>query len=107
MRLLFLTPGTGTFHCGSCLRDNALVKALRARGHDAMMSPLYLPLVTDFEEVSPEQPIRVGGITLYLQQKLPWFRFAPRWLRNLLDGEAGLRLASRFMGMTSARDLGE
>jgi two-component system chemotaxis response regulator CheY len=30
MRILHLTPGTGNFHCGSCLRDHALIKALRA-----------------------------------------------------------------------------
>ena len=60
MRILHLTPGTGSFHCGSCLRDNALVKALRARGHDAMMVPLYLPLVTDADDANPEQAVRVG-----------------------------------------------
>lgn len=107
MRLLHLTPGTGSFHCGSCLRDNALVRALRARGHDALMVPLYLPLVTDAEEASPEQPVRVGGVGLFLQQKLPWFRFLPGFVHRLLDRPALLRWASRRMGMTGARDLGE
>ncbi len=82
MRILHLTPGTGSFHCGSCLRDNALVKALRARGHDAMMVPLYLPLVTDADEANPEQAVRVGGVGLFLQQKFPWFRFMPRSLAS-------------------------
>ncbi len=107
MRILHLTPGTGSFHCGSCLRDNALVKALRARGHDAMMVPLYLPLVTDADEANPEQAVRVGGVGLYLQQKFPWFRFLPRPLHRLLDHPALLRWASRRMGLTGARDLGE
>lgn len=107
MKILHLTPGTGSFHCGSCLRDNALVKALRARGHDAMMVPLYLPLVTDAEEANPEQPVRVGGVGLYLQQKFPWFKFMPRFLHRLLDNPALLRWASRRMGLTGARDLGE
>ena len=43
VRIVQLTPGTGNFHCGSCLRDNALVRALRAKGHDVLMVPLYLP----------------------------------------------------------------
>ena len=107
MRILHLTPGTGSFHCGSCLRDNALVIALRARGHDAMIVPLYLPLVTDADEANPEQPVRVGGVGLYLQQKFPWFRFMPRFLHRLLDNPALLRWASRRMGLTGARDLGE
>ena len=107
MRILHLTPGTGTFHCGSCLRDNALIKSLRARGHDAVMAPLYLPLVTDAEEASPEQPVRVGGVGLYLQHKFPWFRCAPHFLHRILDNPKVLRWAAGKMGMTSARDLGE
>ena len=107
MRILHLTPGTGNFHCGSCLRDHALIKALRSRGHDAIMAPLYLPLVTDREAPNPEIGIRVGGISLYLQQKLPWFRFVPRFIHRWLDKPERLRFASKFMGMTSPRDLGE
>ncbi len=107
MRLLHLTPGTGNFHCGSCLRDNALIKALRARGHDAIMSPLYLPLVTDREAASPDQPVRAGGISLYLQQKIPWFYKMPGFVHNWLSRPGLLRFASKGMGMTSARTLGE
>lgn len=107
MRLLHLTPGTGNFHCGSCLRDNALIKALRVRGHDAIMSPLYLPLVTDREEASPDQPIRVGGISLYLQQKMPWFHRLPRVVHRWLNRPGLLKFAAKGMGMTSARMLGE
>jgi glycosyltransferase involved in cell wall biosynthesis len=107
MRLLHLTPGTGNFHCGSCLRDNALIKALRVRGHDALMSPLYLPLVTDREEASPGEPIRVGGISLYLQQKMPWFHRMPRFVHGWLNRPRLLRFAAKGMGMTSARMLGE
>lgn len=107
MRLVHLTPGTGSFHCGSCLRDNALIKALRSRGHDAIMVPLYLPLVTDRDVASPEQTVQVGGIGLYLQQKLPWFHRLPPFVHRWLNQPARLRWAAKFMGMTSARDLGE
>ena len=34
MRFALLMPGTGHFYCGSCLRDDWLGKALRARGHE-------------------------------------------------------------------------
>lgn len=107
LRLIHFTPGTGTFHCGSCLRDNALIKALRVRGYDAVMVPLYLPLVTDREPASPEQAVLVGGISLYLQQKMPWFHHLPRWFHRWLNKPDRLRWASRLMGMTSAKDLGE
>ena len=107
MRILHLTPGTGSFHCGSCLRDHALIRALRARGHDAMMAPLYLPLVTDREVTNPEIEVQAGGISLYLQQKLPLLRFMPRFVHGWLGHPALLRFAAKFMSMTSARDLGQ
>ena len=40
MKLVQLTPGAGAMYCGNCLRDNALVGALRRLGHDALMVPL-------------------------------------------------------------------
>ena len=107
MRVLHLTPGTGSFHCGSCLRDNALIKSLRAHGHDAIMSPLYLPMVTDMDDAGEGTPVRVGGLSLYFQQKVPVFHWFPPFVRRWLDDEKRLRWAARFMGMTSARDLGE
>jgi glycosyltransferase involved in cell wall biosynthesis len=107
MRILHLTPGTGSFHCGSCLRDNALIKALRVRGHDAVMAPLYMPLVTDRESASPEQPIRVGGISLFLQQKFPWFYRMPAFVHGWVNNPALLKWASKRLGMTAAKDLGE
>lgn len=107
MRILHLTPGTGSFHCGSCLRDNALIKALRSHGHDAVIVPLYLPMVTDADEANPDAAVRVGGITLYLQQKIPFFRFVPRFVKRWLDDPKRLNVAAKRIGMTSAKDLGQ
>jgi hypothetical protein len=47
VNILQLTPGAGAMYCGGCLRDNALVAALRQLGHEALMVPLYLPLTLD------------------------------------------------------------
>ncbi|MDD5350889.1 MAG: glycosyltransferase family 4 protein [Chthoniobacteraceae bacterium] len=108
MKIVQLTPGTGNFYCGTCLRDNALVTALRAQGHDAVLLPMYLPHFVDEESsVAQDAPIFFGGINVYLQQKSALFRAAPRWLGRLLDSPALLRLAARRAGMTSASDLGE
>ncbi len=107
MRIIHLTPGTGNFHCGSCHRDNHLMKALRAQGHDVTMVPLYLPLVTDGEPANPELPVFAGGINLFLKQKLPFFRHAPRWMHRWLDSPGMLLRAAKRAGMTSARQLGE
>ena len=107
MRLVHLTAGTGSFFCGTCLRDHALVKALRRLGHDALMVPLYLPLVLDDSGSREESPLFFGGINVYLQQKSAFFRHTPQWLDKLLDSPALLRQAGRKAGMTNPRELGE
>ena len=107
MRLVHLTAGTGSFFCGTCLRDHALVKALRRLGHDALMVPLYLPLVLDDSGSREESPLFFGGINVYLQQKSAFFRHTPQWFDKLLDSPALLRQAGRKAGMTNPRELGE
>jgi len=107
MRIIQLTPGTGNFYCGTCLHDNAAVKALRARGHDALMVPLYLPHVIDEPPASEGVPIFLSGIKVFLEERFPSFRHAPRWLDRALSSPGLLRFASRFTGMTSAKNLGE
>jgi len=107
MRILQLTPGTGNYYCGSCLRDNALVRGLRARGHDVLMVPLYLPHVTDEPSETAGTPIFLSGISVFLEQKFPAFRHMPDWFNRLLSSPALLRLVASLAGMTSAKDLGE
>ena len=108
MRIVQLTPGTGNFYCGTCLRDNTLVAALRREGHDAVLLPMYLPHFVDEESVAEENaPLFFGGINVYLQQKSAFFRNSPAWLDRWLDSPALLRRAAARSGMTSARDLGE
>jgi glycosyltransferase involved in cell wall biosynthesis len=107
MRLVHLTAGTGSFFCGTCLRDHALVKALRRLGHDALMVPMYLPLVLDDFGSSEGTPLFFGGINVYLQQKFALFRHTPQWLDKLFDSAALLRQAGKRAGMTDPRELGE
>ncbi len=105
MKIVSLTPGTGSFHCGSCLRDEALVRALRAMGHDATMVPMYLPLVLDDPAGGPTEPVRFGGINVYLQQKSAFFRYMPRWIDRIFDSNWMLRLAAKRAGMTRPAEL--
>lgn len=102
MRLLQLTAGTGSFFCGTCLRDSALVEALRRRGHDAMLAPLYLPLV--LEDGIDAREVHMGGINAYVAQamRLP----LPRFLQDWLDAPRLLRWAARRGEMTQAHTLG-
>ncbi len=108
MKIVHISPGSGdTFYCENCLRDAALVKALRRLGHDVILVPLYLPLQADKTEPVSNAPLFFGGINVYLQQKLALFRRTPRWLDRLFDSRRLLEWAGRKAGMTSARDLGE
>lgn len=106
MRLLHLTAGTGRWHCGTCIRDDALVKALRALGHEADLVPMYLPIVADGVSCSADEPVLVSGVAAYLQQEVPWFRRAPRWVDGLLGSRFLLDLAGRFAGSTRPESLG-
>lgn len=108
MTFAFLTPGTGSYYCGACMRDNALAKSLHAAGHQVSLLPMYLPLQLDEEQLDqPSDPIFFGGINVFLQHKLPSFRHAPRWLHRLLNHSGLLRYAAKHSHMTSAREHGE
>jgi glycosyltransferase involved in cell wall biosynthesis len=104
MKLLFLTPGTGSYYCGVCMRDNALAKQLCQKGHDAVLLPLYLPLTLEESAASPQAPVLFGGLNVYLQQRFAWFRKAPLWLDRWLDHPALLKWLGRFSGMTQGAD---
>jgi len=107
MRIAHLTPGTGHFYCGSCLRDNALSKALRQLGQDVENVPLYLPLVLEEHGQDERLPVHLGGINLVLQHRLPLLARAPAWMRGLLDAPRLLRWSASLGAMTDARQLGD
>lgn len=107
MKIILLTPGTGGFYCGTCMRDNALAVALRHLGHDALMVPMYLPPTLDEASAAEGAPLFYGGINVYLQQVSPIFRKTPRWVDKLFDSAAALASAAKRAGMTQAHELGD
>ncbi|MFT7485208.1 MAG: glycosyltransferase involved in cell wall biosynthesis [Candidatus Paceibacteria bacterium] len=116
MRILLLTPGTGSFLCGSCSRDNTLSSALGELGHEAMIVPLYLPfkLEGSFGMDSPvpglaaeRARVHMGGINVFLQQRFPLLAHLPQALRNWLDEEGLLRWVSTLGDMTNPAGLGK
>ena len=108
MKLLIISPGTGSYHCGVCMKDNALVHQLRDMGHEAVMLPMYLPHVLDEEPADEEQPIFFGGINAYLQLKYSFFRHVPKWLDKALDSRPLLgKIAKAQKGsMTAGKEVG-
>jgi glycosyltransferase involved in cell wall biosynthesis len=108
MKIFLLTPGTGSYHCGVCIRDNALAKELHRQGHDAVMLPMYLPLTLDEAAASPETPIFFGGINVFLQQKIPLFRHTPRWLDSVFNNRWLLKkVAGSAASQTGGSDIGD
>lgn len=94
MKILYLTAGAANMYCGSCLRDNALAAELMARKHDVLLVPLYTPTLTDEKNVSQDR-VFFGGISVYLQQRVPFFRRTPWLLDRLWDSRFALKMASR------------
>ncbi len=108
MRIAYISPGSGgSFYCENCLRDVALVKALRDLGHDAFTVPMYLPLLIDEPGFHSAADVFFGGINVYLQQVSPLFRHTPRWVDRWLDSPGLLRWVARRASMTRARTLCE
>lgn len=105
MRIVYLGTGAGGMYCGSCLHDNTLVSAMIAAGEDAMLVPTYTPIRTDEVSVSQER-IFFGGINVYLQQKIPLFRFTPGFFDRLLDSPRLINWLASKASSTDAASLG-
>jgi len=106
MRIAYLTAGAAGMYCGSCMHDNALARALRARGHDCILLPVYTPIRTDQEDVSEKQ-LFFGGINVFLQQKIPVLGKLPSLLLRGLDAPWLLRLVTRRAASTQPEFLGD
>ena len=107
MTIVHLTPGAGAMYCGGCFRDNALVASLRRAGHEALMVPLYLPLNLEEPDQSAGTPIFFSGVNVYLDQKYPFFRNAPRWLRRWLAAPGLLRGLGKRAAKIRPEETGE
>ncbi len=92
-------------YCGSCLRDNTLAAALHAAGHEVALIPTYTPTRTDEKNVSGKR-VFLGGINVFLEQRVPAFGRFPRFFRRLLDAKPLLSLAARWSVKVDPADLG-
>ena len=90
--------------CGSCIRDNALARALASRGHDVRLVPLYQRSRSDESSIS-EKRVRFGGISVFLQHAAPLFGAVPG-LDRVLDSAALLGFVERFSSTTDPTRLG-
>lgn len=105
MRIVHITAGAGGRICGSCLHDNALVRALRDRGRDAILVPAFVPTTTDEENVAIDRVV-MGGVNVWLQEHVPVLRYTPGFLDRPLDSRRLLQWLSSRTGSARAADLG-
>jgi len=106
MRIAFITAGAAGMYCGSCMRDNTLVTALRRLGHDALLIPTYTPIKTDEADASQSR-VFFGGVNVYLEQKFWLFRHTPWLFDRLLNFRWLLKWVSRFAVRTKYSELGD
>ena len=106
MKILSVTAGAAGMYCGSCLTDNALATELISQGHEVILLPIYTPTLTDEPNVS-QRRVFFGGINVYLQQRLAFFRKTPWLLDRLWDSRLVLQAAAGRWVRTDPRLLGE
>ena len=93
--------------CGSCLRDNSLVKRLRDLDCSVILVPVYTPITVEGED-SSDNALLYGGISVYLEQKFPPFRYLPGFMTKWLDRPAIVRsLTNKRKIEIEAENLGE
>jgi len=105
VKIAYLTAGAAGMFCGSCMNDNAVARALNRLGHDCVLVPVYTPIRTDEEDVSVDK-VFLGGVNVYLQQKLSWFGRLPRSLDAFLNAPWLIRWMTKNAGKTSPKLLG-
>ena len=93
-------------YCGSCIRDNSLAAGLGRLGWDVTLLPLYTPIRVDEDDNSVDQ-VFFGGLNVYLQQKIPFFRHLPAFVDRWLDNPKLIRRVASKAVNVSASELGD
>ncbi|HEX4129639.1 MAG TPA: glycosyltransferase family 4 protein [Pirellulales bacterium] len=106
MKIVYLAAGAAGMYCGSCLHDNTLAAALHEQGEEILLAPTYTPLRTDEPNMSDPPPIFYGGINVYLEEKIPVFRWLPEWSVRWLDSPRLLKRLSKMNFAVRAEKLG-
>jgi glycosyltransferase involved in cell wall biosynthesis len=108
MKIAYIVPGTGgAFYCENCVRDPSLLKALKEKGHDVVVVPMYLPLTAGEAPARSDTPVFFGAISTYLRQKYPVLRILPGAFLRAFDSPALLNWAAGKAGSVRASGLEE
>lgn len=105
MRLLQFSAGAGAMYCGSCLHSNTLALHLGAHGVDVTLVPLYTPTRTDEKNASTGH-VFFGGVSVFLEEKIPLLRRTPKIFDALWDSHAALYAVGLLNTSTDPASLG-
>jgi glycosyltransferase involved in cell wall biosynthesis len=105
-RIVYLTAGAAGMYCGSCLHDNTLARSLTGLGVDIQLVPLYTPIRTDEHDVSVDR-LFLGGVNVYLQQKMALFRHLPSAWDRILNHPRLVRILTSLNAQASDTALGQ
>jgi len=104
VKILLIIPGSGDiFYCGNCFRDNLYANALRKKGQDVVIMPLYLPLTG--KSFQADTPLFFPATSYYVSQKYFTKGKIPPLFEKFLNSQSILRIASSFSGTTSAKGM--
>src|SRR5450756_302257 len=107
MKIVYLITGSGgSFYCGNCYRDMIYLRAIRkVPGINATAIPLYLPPDETNIETGLDTHVFFGAISMYLREKVPFFRNMPVFLDKLFDSAPMLKMAAHRAGTTRTQGL--
>ena len=88
------------------MRDNALAAELIRLGHEVTLLPFYTPTLTDEDNVSRQEQVFFGGISVYLEQHIPLFRKTPRFVDKLIDAPNVIKAFTSGSISVDATELG-
>lgn len=91
--------------CGSCLRDNALARAVNSLGHEMVLVPTYTPLRLDEESAAGER-VFLGAVEVYLQEMVRPLRGRRGLIGRILGSQRVLKWLSRFSLSASPEQMG-
>lgn len=105
MHVAIVTAGGAGMFCGSCMHDNTWARALMDAGVDVSLIPMYTPIRVDEADVS-SKPVFFGGINVYLDYQIPFWKRLPRFLVHWLDKPWVIKAATKFSARNDAKTLG-
>jgi glycosyltransferase involved in cell wall biosynthesis len=106
MHIAIITAGGAGMFCGSCMHDNTWARALQQAGCEVTLLPTYTPIRLDEPDQS-SRPVFLGGVNVYLDQRLPGWTSIPRPFLRWLDAPWLINAVSKLSIRYDARKLGE